>query len=743
MFPAEVVNACVLTVGYMYMHRTVYPFTEDICLMVIHDYSDPSGIERYEEAFDIFASRKYDINVSKKVFKDDPRDPVDHPLLNLVDKQDPKYIPRHPTCGIYKNEILRTGQVREHTHGDACYKRKLMHFPHIRSLIQWDIPKESKMYLASLPDSINIETFKENARNYLRRNKVEKLHVPDRTACLTLNDHWYSDGGLEKRRNCEEPVHSWDGPMIYETFWTTPTSKREVWVPPLNYKINNVWWQILVGPILEKDESLVSNETNEQIGMSIKKRMRPCRKIDLKGSGIQFPRSVIIALMEVIYEFYPNEDIECHLKETKRLFNDLSVKMPDGKYNFPTRGVGLGYYETLKTLVMRIILHDVYIVKMFNDDILVANDDYEKARLRIQTNGFVINEKKTGEYYRYVPYFLQCSILLGKAMMHQNSNGRLAALVFSKYHYIRKNIFLTYHSNRKTWMMFAYRQLFGWEVYPDECIRHPTDWGLNPTAEYRVGWVKGGLLRKFTQSRVADLTEYRVKQSAFPFMRWKDRKFSLARSKARRLKNVVSYTGYDEYLHPIVEDAPWIIDREPGAAITPHLTSMWYDLRCIIQKGYTTGRYLRGLTPEQARFALARFSFSRDPIGSYIKGGARMISPFHKDRSLTGFSALIYDSLEKVDYDAIPYVNFTDSNAPIEINYSDNTNLLDNQELRERIFGIPEELKINEIVSTNESILWERMALADEPTIMSVEEVPYTYRGHSVDLEMIECEEPF
>jgi len=617
-YPKEVYRSALITAGYAKWHVASYPNTKALCMRILHDFSDPEGADRYEEYFLQYA-RNYDLKVSGQPQEDD--------FLN------------HPLTIIKNNSKLSlSGEIRSRD------------FPSINGFPRFDRKKESKMWLTQLDEltPLQLEIFEKKARNFLRKFSNESFYVPNISACMAIDQNWYSDGHV-KRRNCEEPVFSWSDSWDYQTFWTSPTSKREVWLPPKDYKTCSLWWHLFVMPIIEKADELVGNDQLTEVRKSLQQRMRPCRKIDLKGFGLQFPRSLILILMKILGEYFPSLELDLVKKQTENMFNKISVKMPDGKFISPIRGVGLGYFSNLMTIAVRVILDGVYIVKMFNDDILVDDHDYNMALMMLTDLGFVINEKKSGEFYNRAPYFMNVSMDKRGSVHYQDVQGPWAAAVLARHHYQRKSIFLMVPYAHKWKMRYHYERLFGYELHRGEVYDHPTTWGINPHATEYVGYVTGGLLRKFTSERLQDVTEHRVKSTYFPWKTAKESKFHLARFKARRFKRHKWYTGYDEYLHPKMKEAKWINNINFVNQLEPYTVPTWYDLRCILNLGYSTGRFLRGLSPSEARHALSRYCFHRDPIGTMKNGGAIVVTPYHKGPSLSGLNLEIYNALEHVN----------------------------------------------------------------------------------------------
>jgi len=270
--------------------------------------------------------------------------------------------------------------------------------------------------------------------------------------------------------------------------------------------------------------------------------------------------------------------------------------------------------------------------------------------------------------------------------MYYNSHGKMAAMVLSKHHYQRKAIFLSMRKYHMWKLRYTYERIFGFETKRGEAYEHPSKWGLNPSATYYTGWVTGGLLRKYTADSLPDITEYRVQNYISPFKTWKDRKFHLTRFRARRFKNSSWYTYYDEYLHPKMEEARWLIDYQADQHTEGKWLPMWMDIHEILENNRTYGAFTRGMAPREAAKALIRFCFSRDPIGTYKRGGAIVTTPFHKGPSLSGIDQDLYTALlqtkeiKEENYKRIPSTIVPKITETIETN----SNL--DEQIRELLF---------------------------------------------------------
>lgn len=613
--PRAVSLSCLIMASGLKMHVSQYPHTIPLCRVIKNHFCNAEGPDAYEEFFSEYAT-----DFDRKMYRRVEYTPLQHILMKAKD-----------AC----SKTAPDGTEAK------CLTRE---FPSVNIFPRFDKPKESKMYLCNeeSPDEEALSRFRKGARDFLEKYSPEDLPVPNIKACYSLGPNLYSDGTL-KKRDYQEPEISWNETWQYVHFWSTPTSKREVWIPNKTYKMCSSWWHFLSNPLVNDCEELVGNDQPTDVRKSLHARFRPCKKIDLKGFGLQFPREFIKILMDEFVSRYDHDWIKTMRDLTVDQFDRLNITMPDGSHFWPNRGVGLGYFSNLMTIAVRICLEDCYIVKMFNDDILVDENDYEKAISKLTSYSFIINEKKSGELYYCAPYFMNMSMHKTGSLRYQDAQGPMSAVMLGKHHYQRKSTFLMVPMPYKWKAMYHYERIFGWECQPGECFDHPTKWGLNYSATEYVGWVKGGLLRKFRSPKSGDITEYRMKSIAFPFMEEKDNHFNETRFKSRRFKNKRWYTMTDEYLNPKVEEVTWINEVNHQNFLGSEQMPSWYDLNLLYMYKYSTGKILRGLSREDVLHAFERYSLFRDPIGTMKYGGGVITSPFHKTPAISGIMGEIYD----------------------------------------------------------------------------------------------------
>jgi hypothetical protein len=285
---------------------------------------------------------------------------------------------------------------------------------------------------------------------------------------------------------------------------------------------------------------------------------------------------------------------------------------------------------------------------MFNDDILCPLDLYPKARELLLSHSFIINEEKTGKIWNTVPYFAGVTLgVRGISRFHEAQSDK-GAIFCARYHWQRKAAMLTCSFQRRWIQNYHYERIFGYEVTKGEAFKHPTMLGIDPTATYHDGWVRGGELRKVQHPEPEpDEMLRRVWNIAFPWKNaTKKKDFHRTRMSYRNKKDIVSYTCYDDYCNPRIRERnnePIIADFKFGSYQLPK----WADLQQLMFTGKTCGRTTEGTYPKKAAHEMLSFLHSRDPIHSWINGGYDIISYFYREPALDNWTLQLYTMLKR------------------------------------------------------------------------------------------------
>jgi hypothetical protein len=614
------------TACYLKMHVGQYPHTVILCRELMRSYLTIEGQEQYS-SYNKVRAHIFDLKQCKKelgVLEDNP---------------------------LYQLELRSTNLA-----GDKMLTREL---PSPKCFPSFKLQKESKMWLTQLdkPTEEQVNSLKEKLRIVLERYGPETLTIPSPEATKSLGPSLYSDGH-NPVPDYKKPENTWKYSWDYQRFKTDAQTEREVWLPPKNYKILSSWWHFYTEPIAKSIPWLVCNDTMKQVRLNVHSRFQPCRSIDLKGFGLQFPHEYILACMDVINEIYPSEETKEYRDSVAYMLNILSVRMEDGTYTKPIRGVGLGYFSNLMSIVVASLLAPCDIVQMFNDDILCPDDTYEQALDILTSHSFIINEKKTGDLWHKVPFFANVSMARNGTLHYFEVNGILAAVFTKKYHYQRKAILLASPLRYRWKANFYYEYMFGPEVYPCEAFEHPNKLGLDDTAPYPCNYVKGGLLKHYKSPRPESEEFRRLWSISFPWKEPKEDNFHRKRYEAiGKYRHHRAYMEYDEYLNPRIKEKDVWKNTNPDFFLGAYQLPRWADLQSIIANEYTCGRTTMGRNPRTAAHYMLQYLHSDNPIHSWLTGGYEIISPFARDPAPGDWISLLYYKLKRSSVYTAPITN--------------------------------------------------------------------------------------
>jgi len=614
--------------AYLKFHIAEYPHTKRLCVEIMHKYIDLKGSEVYEE-FPMWYAQRFDRLQSKTELEE------------------------YAVCDILRTMVA----CKKINSKGSLVGMATQELPSINCFPMFNRNKESKMYLCDLdtPNDELVTEFKSELRVLLGKYGPAMLERPVAESVKSLGPSFYSDGHV-KKYDYEKPEHTWTDSFDYQKFHTSAMTQREVWLPPKGYKIVSSWWHFLLDPIMKRIPWVVSNETQSELRIATMKRMKPCRKIDLKGFGLQFPREYVIATMDILCEMYPHEELSEYRRSAIAIFKKMAIRMEDGYYVVPKRGVGLGYFSNIMTLVIAVILGRFNVIKMFNDDILIDDNDFEEGIARLEHFKFVINAKKTGMKWRSSPYFAEVLLSKKGIIRFYQYQGLKASIHTGRGHYKKKQAFLAAKFTRRWLMCYHYTRMYGYEIHKLEAFDHPTMLGLNPRADKPVGYVKGGLLRKYRAPKTTDEFDRRLWSIVYP---WKDRvdnNFLEKRKNVKKFKDIVWYTEYDEYLNPEVSNArlgAYTTDIQTGKYQLPR----WADMQAIFSSHVSSGRTTRGRHPKLAAYKMLDYLLSDDPIASWLTGGYEVLTNFYRRPGVEPGLHFLYHHLKMTKIGSYPVTN--------------------------------------------------------------------------------------
>jgi hypothetical protein len=330
-------------------------------------------------------------------------------------------------------------------------------------------------------------------------------------------------------------------------------------------------------------------------------------------------------LNDIICDYWRDSRLREHNNIMKLLFANISVEMPNGTFKYPVLGTGLGYYEVAKAIINAAILEDCYIVRMFNDDILIDSKDYVKGRSALESFGLIMNEKECGTEYKRVALFAGRQISkLGKSQAGYIHQGLESSVFTKRYHWQRKAIASMLSAEITPYMGYHLERFFGYEFYPSEYLSNPENLGVNKATPPVKGWscmfhlaripVPAGDtpddLRDYLRSNMkkADYKAHHFKRKAM----WRNRRY--------------------EDTRPYEWVQPKVVERKTQDVVLPdqaRLIPMWQEIREILQRRRTTLKYTHGLSGNILYNAIRECRYSQNPYKAYATGGEEILSPYY------------------------------------------------------------------------------------------------------------------
>jgi len=576
---------------------------------------------------------------------------------------------------------------------DSRYFRLLEYFYNEQP--EWILPlsvfpridfEKSKMHYSDIPYQIDndiIKEVQEKVTSYIYNLDVKSLFIPRGDLMQKYGSQKYNDGGVV-RFDYERPQNSFDSSFKYQRFLTQPLTPREVWLPGKAIKQNNAFFMNVHRQILQKDPtypSLIMEENHDRLKEFLKVGMW---KFDISGFGFQYLREWLIAGSNAIRELYPCSEIEEQSEIFEQILNSVSVEMPNGEIKKPIRGIGLGYYEDLKTIVMMALLEPHYPIQTYGDQGLVQKRGIEFC-FDLMKYSFIMNYEKIDEgasehRLRWGGVIFDLDQIIRPRIYSDSIFGAF----FSRHHWERKTTLNSvskhypdmYKSLEKR-LIFMYRRIFGYEFYNEELSSSFMNGGISmkpreggPSKLYNIrNYATPENMMIFDPIYQTPFALANKKSATF-----KESKIFQKKRKALYVKNSPLDTILYDYVNPIIE----YNKKEP---ILPRQLPRWADLNLILSSNMSSGALTSGLMGEEIMKAAERQYFSSDPFRARATGGYSFVTRWRSLRPPPQELLETAEVLKKVDNIDSLYVNRTDlvqnpmlSEDPMYYN----TNLFDN-----------------------------------------------------------------
>lgn len=331
----------------------------------------------------------------------------------------------------------------------------------------------------------------------------------------------------------------------------------------------------------------------------------------------------------------------------KKIFSRVSLQLPSGKTVYPTRGIGLGYYEDLKTLGIAAILlpWKDRIVSLYGDQGLVslANANFKLFKSVInemRDYGFIIKDSKTDTKTGVVKW---SGWTMGDRRLNERVGKRcrvsssFLTIFDGEYHWERKNRVVGFYNqhpkyrDRMERFPYDYECLFGYEFSKGDSFNSYLQCGVAPHTLREVGDTRFYKVERLNTPK--DLIRDNILYSTPFFMEWErltSRHFSKYRKKVYR--NTKGSSFVFEYINPRIELKKTV---KPVLSPLQKVVSEREDLHMIATIGLTTGRFFYGLDPSSCEKALRVCSLAPNPFEAYATGGYRVSTNWHHPRRVS------------------------------------------------------------------------------------------------------------
>jgi hypothetical protein len=598
--PSEIVTVIYESWVKFKFARAIRPKQSSNYVYIMKHCSSLEGQRIYDDCFEQFTEQPY--TTTLEFYHKRSKDPIYFRLLEYFYNEDPEWF------------------------------LPLTVFPRI------DFEK-SKMHYADEPLSIDNDIIKEiheKVFNFILELDIKSIFMPRADLMQKYGSQRYNDGGSVKF-DYERPQTSFDSSFKYQRFLTQPLTPREVWLPGKAIKQNNAFFMCVHRQILQEcpEYPSVDVEATWKILLPYLKKDIGFWKFDISGFGFQYPREFLIAGNNAIRELYPCSELEEQSEIFNKILNDVKVEMPDGSFKKPVRGIGLGYYEDLKTLVMLAILRDHFPIQVYGDQGLIQKKGIEFA-FDLMKYSFIMNYEKLDEgssegRVRWGGYVFDDTTFFKPRIYTDNIFG----CFFSRHHWERKSSLYAfnkhypevYNSINKR-IIDMYDRIFGYEFYPDDSKLPFLNGGLSNKPR-NVGVMRLYNIRSL-MTPVNSLMYDPLYQTPFNLIR--DKQVSWKESRAFQLKRKNLYKHsipndsllYD-YINPI-------LDFNKKDRPLPRALPRWADLSYIIFNRMTSGAISSGLKGDEIMNAVKYQHFSQDPFRARATGGYSILTQWRSDR---------------------------------------------------------------------------------------------------------------
>jgi hypothetical protein len=486
-------------------------------------------------------------------------------------------------------------------------------------------------------------------KNFLDKYCPKRLFVPSVSSCWKAGSQKYNDGGTVKH-DYEKPCHI-NSPFKFQEFMTGPLVTREVWLPDKKTKVNNSFIFAIFDQVIRVVSYYAGRFDNaHDLHGTIKQQLfGQLVEFDISGFGLQFPRELLRKTLKLFLDMYlPDDELSSEFKVTDDILDKVVIEFEDGVHKYPNRGIGLGYYEVLKTICILAILEDKSPISVFGDQgFFRVSDDLRSMRMYQHGSAWVLDTISHFKKFGFV--FDDYSKVSVNNMNRSKGILWRGALMNSSDCVIRKKLWSDvqgalegeFHWERKAalrgvevpqkymyiWkrIAFLYDKLFGYEFYPGESMSHPDNLGVCMTAPKRGGLTKDYKVKHLVSPKVSyDGNTLLSFPFADPPRAGESRRFQTLRR--RIYKQTIPYQDWIfDYIHPMIE---YNLNRHPPLSSEARSVPEWMALRELVFNHYDVGKLSYGMKEGDIDVAPYRQRYAGNPFYARSTGGYKITTSY-------------------------------------------------------------------------------------------------------------------
>jgi hypothetical protein len=499
--------------------------------------------------------------------------------------------------------------------------------------------KESKMKWCYMPtpDQSTQDKFRLGFQSFLAKYAPREVFAPPPQATWKSGGSRFNDGGTV--RFDFERAEDYDSWFKYQKFVTQPLSIREVWLPGKGVKQNSSYWFEITRPILARIPYSLLGLSSLELTQRVKMRTKGCGSAttyDFYGFGLQFVREYLAIAMEEIAYLYPNflisEAAEIGISKMRNV-----VLEQDGKFTYPPRGIGLGYYETLKTLCIMSILDKYDPILIWGDEGLLRSNRYAEAISEVESYGFYFNHEKQKHYDGHSTMYWGGFCITpdrGGVSTPFKYTQDIPALFRGKTHWERKansNTLRLESSSGYSRLAYVYERTFGYEFHVGESLKNPLNGGVNRRAPIYRGWVPTANVERYRSLGQRTYEDMRYEMPVSIVKKHANR-MDFARKRKQEFRKPIVSTYTRDYMFPKMIKG--LAQKPKVSPLAQHIPP-WMEKRMMLYNGILSEKFTRGLSYEQMLKAALEFCYSEDPFDLASRKGSRCEPLFHRPEFLS------------------------------------------------------------------------------------------------------------